>query len=100
MMHKKDVLSAGQATLIDMEKPHHTNSDFNVCGVIEHLSGKRAITVLRSVSTGSDCGLPKVAPSDYCVNCPATVPLNLKASRITGLNESPKSTLITLRYGI
>jgi hypothetical protein len=98
-MPKKDVLSAGRVPSNGMEGLHYTNSDFNVCDVIEHLSGKQGTTVSHGVSTGSGCGLPRIAPLDYYAGCPATVPPNLNESRITGLNKTLRRILITLRSG-
>jgi len=99
-MHKKDVLNVGQAPLNVMEELPYTNSDFNVCSVSEPLSGKRGTTVSYAASTGSGYGLPRIAPSGYFANCPATVRPHSMASRITGLHESRRSRLITLRSGM
>jgi len=99
-MHKKDVLNAGHALLKGMGGVHYTSSGFDVCGVIEHLSGKHDTTGPYGVSTGSSCGLLRAALSDYSANCPATAHPNLNASRITGLNKPRRSILITPRYGM
>ncbi len=99
-MHKKDVLDADQVPLNAMEQMHYTNSDFNVCVVIEHLSGKQSITVLRDVNTGSDYGLPRTVPSGYFANCLATVHQNSMALRIIGLDKPQRGILITQRSGM
>jgi len=99
-MLKKDVLDAGRAPLQDMEGLHYTSSDFDVCYVIEHLSGDHDITGPYGISTGSSYGLLRVALSDYSANFPAIVNPNLKESRITGLNKPRRSILITLRSGM
>jgi len=96
-MHKKDVLNAGHIPLNSMEEMHYTNSDFNVWSVIEHLSGKRSITVSRGASIGSSSGSLRVAPLGYYANYPATAHPSLNKSRITGLGKYQKSISITLR---
>jgi len=99
-VHKNGVLAVVQTLLSAMEKPHLANNDFNVCSVIEHSFGKQNTTVSHVPNTGSGCGLSKTARSDYYANCQLIVPPNCMASRIIGLDESPKSTLITLRSDI
>lgn len=96
-MNKKDVLTVGQMLLNVMEGLRYTNSDFDVRGVIVHLSGKYNPTVPCGVSTGSSYGLQRVALSDSCANFPVTVPPNLNVLRVTGLHKSRRNVLITLR---
>ena len=100
VMHKKDVLGVDLSPLNAMEGPHYTNSGSGVCDVNGHSSGKRDITVLHVISTGSGCGLPRVSLSDNYAECRATVRLNLTESKITGLNEVQRSRLLTLRSGM
>ena len=100
VMHKKDVLGVDLSPLNAMEGPHYTNSDFGVCGVNGHSSGKHDITELHVISTGSGCGLPRVSLSDNYAECRAIVPLNLTESKITGLKEVRRSRLITLTSSV
>ncbi len=99
-VHKNGVLTVDQTLLSAMEKPHHANNGFNVCSVIEHSFGKQNTTISHVPNTGSGCGLSRTARSDCYANCQLTVPPNCMASRIIGLNESPRNNLITLRSDI
>lgn len=96
-MHKKDVLNAAHIPYSSMGKMHYINKDFNVSDVNELISGKHLRTVSCTISIGSNCGSQRVALSSYYVNCPVIANSNSTASRIIGLNKSPKSGLITLR---
>jgi len=71
-MHKKDAPDADQVRLSATEKILHTNSDFIVCNVIEHLSGQQSTTVLRGVSIGSNCGSLRAVLSGCFADCLAT----------------------------
>jgi len=72
MMHKKGAPDADQMTLCSTEQIHYTNSDFIVCNVIEHLSGKQSTTVLRGGSIGSNCGSLRAFLSGCFADCLAT----------------------------
>ncbi len=97
-MHKKGVLAVGPSVLYVMAEPRYVNNAFAVRDAIEHLFGNLPTTASHAVSIGSGYGLARVTLSDYLVNSPATAPLNLMESRITGLNKAQRSKLITLLY--
>ena len=94
-MHKNNALSATHSTLNSLEKPRYKNRDSGAYGVIEHSSGKYDVTALSDVSIGSSYGLLRAVPSGYYPNYQDIVDPNLVASRITGLNRSQRSVLIT-----
>jgi len=71
-MYKKDAPDADQVPLNATEQIHYTSSDFIVCNVIEHLSGKRSTTALRGVSIGSNCGSLRAVLSGCFADCLAT----------------------------
>jgi hypothetical protein len=100
VMHKKDVLGVELSPLSVMEKPRYTNSDFGVCAVNAHSSGKRDITELHVNSTGSGYGLTRVSPLDNYAECQATVRLNSTKSKNTGLNELRRRGMNTLRWSM
>ena len=73
MMHKKGAPNADQMMLCSTEQIHYTNSDFIVCNVIGHSSGKRSTTVLRGTGIGSNCGSLRAFLSGNFASCLATV---------------------------
>ena len=98
-MHKNDVLSATQAILNSLEELHYKSRGSDAYNVIEHSSGECAVIALPSVSIGSSYGLLRAAPSGYYPNYLDIAEPNLVASKITGLNRSQRSILITAQSG-
>jgi hypothetical protein len=98
-VHKKDALIVDQVLFNAMEERHYENSDSNACSVVERLSGKRNTTVPHEDSTGSSCGLRRVAQLNYFVNYPGTVKSSSMALKIIGLNKIPRSITITPMSG-
>ncbi len=96
-MHKKNVPSVVHIPFNAMEKMPYTNKDSIVWNVRKLMSGKILTTASCTISTGSNCGSPRVALSNYFADCPGTVDSNSTVSRITGLNNFQRSISTTLR---
>lgn len=90
-MNKKDVLTVEQMPLNVLGGLRYRNSGFNVCGVIEHLSGSYNPTVSCGDSTGSSYGLQRAALSGGYASFQAIVLPHSVALRITGLNKYPRN---------
>jgi len=89
-MHKKDAPNVTQGLLSVMGKLLKPNRDSGVWIAGEALSGRKAITASTGISTGLSCGLWRAVLLEGFVSFPATVPLSLKVSRITGLSRPPE----------
>jgi hypothetical protein len=99
-MHKNNVLDVDHILSSVMEEISYTSKGFIAWSVIGLIFGKYLITVLYTISTGSNCGSLRAALSSYFVGCPATVNSNLTALRNTGLNKLLKSSRTTPKSAI
>lgn len=64
------------------------NKDLDVTGASKHLSGGDHTISENVNNAGSNYGFKRVIQSDDSVNSPATVNLNSKPLRTTGLNKN------------
>jgi len=99
-MHKKDVPDAAQEMLNVMGKLLNTNKDSSIWIVGGLLSGKKGLIAPYTVSTGSGSGSLRVTLSEDSASFPATAPLSLKVSKITGLNKCRKNNWTTTKPAI
>lgn len=94
MIHKKIALIVRQVMSKNTVKQILESNVFNVCNAIKHLFGKRLIIKFRAGNIGLNYGSLKVTVLGNYAPYPATVNLRSGASRITGLIELPRDTLI------
>lgn len=93
-MHKKDVRNANRIMLNILVKLNKPNNDFDVRNVSEPSYGKLFTTGNIANATGSNYGLQKATISDSYAIYRDSVISNSKVSKIIGLSNCQKNSLI------
>ena len=96
-MNKKDVRIVGPLALNSMVKHDYINSVSGVNNASKHLFGKHHTIESVADNTGSCCGSPKATTYANYALCQATASQRLCASKIIGLGDRLRKSIITKR---
>jgi hypothetical protein len=94
-MNKKDVHAVDLLKLNSTVKHGYLSNGSDVLDVSKHSSGEHRIIESIAGDTGSSYGSPRITAYDRCLNNPDTANSSLNRSKITGLIDCLRRSIIT-----